>query len=223
MSNTSEQSSVEAGQAVYTQSILRIYDIWVLWISNSYIWKCPTKLIGKHFEKYATANHLDVGVGTGYYLDNYLTHTAPRIVLLDLNPNSLMTASGRISRFKPEIYQGNVLEPIQLDCEPFDSISINYLLHCLPGKLSIKSVIFKHLSQYLTEDGVLFGSTILGRGCSVGFFAKKLMNFYNNKSVFSNQDDDLITLKEELERYFEFVDINIHSCVAIFVAKGKKF
>jgi ubiquinone/menaquinone biosynthesis C-methylase UbiE len=57
-----------AGQAVYSKPVLSIYDIWVLGFSNHFLWKCPTKLISKQFADLATKNHLDVGVGTGYYL-----------------------------------------------------------------------------------------------------------------------------------------------------------
>ncbi len=39
---------VAAGQAVYTPGMLSIYDIGVLIISNSYIWKCPSSRIEAH-------------------------------------------------------------------------------------------------------------------------------------------------------------------------------
>ena len=97
--------SVEAGQAVYSKTVLSIYDLWVLGFSNSFLWQCPTKLLRKEFVRNVTNNHLDVGVGTGYYLDKCLNNTERRLALLDLNPNSLESAASRVSRFEPEIYR----------------------------------------------------------------------------------------------------------------------
>ena len=59
---------VTAGQAVYSKRVLRIYDFVVLGVSNRFIWKCPTQRLEQHYNQHITANHLDVGVGTGYFL-----------------------------------------------------------------------------------------------------------------------------------------------------------
>nr|WP_237158125.1 class I SAM-dependent methyltransferase [Shewanella psychrophila] len=163
---------------------------------------------------------MDVGVGSGYYLKNFLPETTKRIALLDLNENSLDTASKAINGFKPEIYCGDVLEPLELDIEKFDSISVNYLLHCLPGDISQKGVTFQHLKSLMNHDGVLFGSTILGQGTDKNFFAKKLMGIYNKKGIFSNQNDDLDTLRKSLNEHFVDVKVEVVGCVALF--SGKK-
>lgn len=67
MQPTEEQ--ILAGQVVYTKRILSAYDIIVLGISNRYIWKCPSSKIEQHYNTNVTSNHLDVGVGTGYFLN----------------------------------------------------------------------------------------------------------------------------------------------------------
>ncbi len=216
MSNT---ASAEAGQAVYSKKVLSIYDIGVLGFSSSFLWRCPTKLLRQEFVANATDNHLDVGVGTGYYLDKCLSNVDCRLALLDLNQNSLDATAARVSRFNPEIYNANVLEPIDLDCEKFDSISVNYLLHCLPGDLIEKAVLFKNLKPLLNDGGVIFGSTILGRGEKVGYFAKKLMAFYNSKGIFGNSQDSLVDLKTSLDENFSDVNIWVKGCVAVFTAK----
>jgi len=58
-----------AGSAIYTPILLRsIYDTWVLGISNTYFWKCPTaSVLLPFFEMHMSRRHLDVGVGTGYF------------------------------------------------------------------------------------------------------------------------------------------------------------
>ena len=47
---------VENGQAVYSKLILSIYDLWVLGISNKYIWKCPTKKLINHYNDNISSN-----------------------------------------------------------------------------------------------------------------------------------------------------------------------
>ena len=210
--------NVITGQAVYSKKVLSIYDIWVLGFSNSYLWKCPTSIIGNKFVALVSDNHLDVGVGTGYYLKNYLPSIVRRIALIDLNNNSLESTSKAIKHLSPEVYCRNILEPLMLNCEKFDSVSINYLLHCLPGNLSEKSIAFSHLREVINEGGVLFGSTILGKNISRNTLAKKLMAFYNKKGIFSNMDDDLVSLDTALKEHFSDVKIEIIGCVAIFSA-----
>src|SRR5262245_52416513 len=119
------EEQIQAGQASYTKSLLAIYDLLVLGVSNSYIWKCPSRRIEKLYKKQVSANHLDVGVGTGYFLDRCeFPSTAPRIALMDLNPNTLEFASKRIARYGPEIYRHNVFDPISTNIRPFDSVGV---------------------------------------------------------------------------------------------------
>ncbi|RLV61766.1 class I SAM-dependent methyltransferase [Parashewanella curva] len=211
--------TIDAGQAIYSKKILMIYDIWVLGISNRFIWRCPTKHLRALFSEHVSDNHLDVGVGTGYFLDKCLKNKPRRVALLDLNPNSLAATAQRVRRFSPEINQGNVLEPISLKGDKFDSISINYLLHCLPGSMAEKCQAFGFLAEHITPDGVLFGSTIIGEGLPKTSVASKLMNFYNEKGAFSNIGDDVSSLKAGLKHYFDDVELYTIGCVAIFVAR----
>jgi hypothetical protein len=103
-------------------------------------------------------------VGTGYFLDRCrFPSQSPRIGLLDLNPNVLQYASQRIARYKPETYCRNVLEPIFIDAAKFDSVAVNYLLHCVPGCIESKAVAFDHLKALMNPNAVLFGSTAAGR------------------------------------------------------------
>ncbi|MGY3572777.1 class I SAM-dependent methyltransferase [Vibrio paucivorans] len=217
----SDRATVE-GQAIYSKKVLSIYDFWVLGVSNHYFWKCPTRNISNHFLDYVSHNHLDVGVGTGYYLKNYLPQTTRRIALLDMNRNSLSEAEKAIHSFQPEVYQADVLNMHDLCVEKFDSISINYLLHCLPGSFVEKSILFENLKKLLNDDGVLFGSTILGKDVEVNFFARKIMNIYNKKGIFCNFDDDFESLSKSLNEHFSNVEVKTIGCVALFSCKNKK-
>ncbi len=88
MNITNEQ--VEAGQAIYTKQRLAYYDFVVLGISNRFAWKSPTQRLLKHYNQMVTANHLDVGVGTGYFLDRCkFPSQTPHVALMELNSNTL--------------------------------------------------------------------------------------------------------------------------------------
>jgi hypothetical protein len=208
---------VESGQAVYTKRVLKAYDFVVLGVSNRFIWKCPTPQQLQHYQRHLSANHLDVGVGTGYFLDRCrFPSPPPRVALLDLNPTALEFAAQRIARYRPESYRRNVLEPIAIDAPGFDSVAVNYLLHCLPGSLASKALVFDHLRPLMNAHAMLFGATLLHHGVERGWAARRLMTVYNQKGIFSNQQDDLDTLKRELERRFDAVKVEVVGCGALF-------
>ncbi|WP_417388024.1 class I SAM-dependent methyltransferase [Gimesia sp.] len=218
MNSPSEASA--AGQAVYSKRILSIYDLWVLGISNSLIWKCRTKSILSWMNQSLTANHLDVGVGTGYYLDHCSFPDANiRLGLLDLNPNSLAAAASRAGRYAPEIFQADILQPLPDQPQRFDSVSLNYLIHCLPGDLTSKSILFDHLNPWLNTGATISGSTILAEGVPRSLPARKLMNFYNQKKIFSNTADSRDELQSQLQSRYTDVEMKVTGCVALFRAR----
>ncbi|WP_298867793.1 class I SAM-dependent methyltransferase [uncultured Gimesia sp.] len=217
MNFTSEECI--AGQAVYSKKMLSVYDLWVLGISNSLIWKCRTKNILRWLNQSLTANHLDVGVGTGYYLDRCsFPDSKVRLGLLDLNPNSLEATAKRVSRYSPEIYQADILQPLPEQSQRFDSVSLNYLLHCLPGNLTSKSILFDQLKSWLNPGAIISGSTILHAGVPRGLSARRLMKFYNQKQIFSNTFDSLDELQSQLTSRYTDVEIKVIGCVALFRA-----
>ncbi|WP_428776141.1 class I SAM-dependent methyltransferase [Vibrio sp.] len=223
---SSHSPDVTAGQAIYNRAVLTIYDWWVLGLSNHYLWRCPTHLIGQQFGDFTGHNHLDVGVGTGYYLKHYLPEHCQQLSLMDLNPNSLAAARKAAPRSHVTLLQHNVFEPFAAQ-ECFDSISINYLLHCLPGSLTEKGVVLANLAANLKAEGWLFGSTILGqgsisaKGIKLNKAAQSLMAIYNRKGIFSNQEDDIEQLTSQLNKHLKNVNIKIIGTVAIF--SGQKY
>ena len=211
---------VRAGQAVYGRRVLALYDWFVLGISNRFVWKCPTPQLLALYDRHITGNHLEVGVGTGYYLDRCrFPVSQPRLVLLDMNPNSLAATARRVARYQPRVVQANALEPFPVEDDRFDSAGINYVLHCLPGDLRSKACVLDHLAATLNPGGVVFGSTILTRGLELGVLARPLIRFYNARGIFSNLNDSLVDLKEVLAARFSEVNVSTIGCVALFVAR----
>ncbi|NEQ69014.1 MAG: class I SAM-dependent methyltransferase [Symploca sp. SIO2D2] len=213
------QEDIQAGQSPYNPFILFTYDFFVLGLSNHLIWKCPTQKILDFYNQNITSNHLDVGVGTGYFLDKCNFPAAKiRLGLMDLNINSLKATEKRISRYNPEIYNHNVYSPMNSKVEGFDSIGINYLLHCLPGNMLNKADVFQNLNIYLNSGGKIFGSTLLQGGVERSPIAKKLMEIYNEKKIFTNVDDDLDSLEKILHDNYTEHSISISGCAALFWA-----
>ncbi len=211
------EKQILAGQAIYTRRALKGYDLVVLHLSNRLVWQCPTPRLVEHYNQQVTANHLDVGVGTGYFLDKcHFPTPTPRVALMDLNQNTLDFASRRIARYRPEVYRRNVLETIALDAPKFDSISINYLLHCIPGSIESKSSVLDHLKALMNPGAVIFGSTLLQGGVPRNWLARRLMEFYNKRGVFSNQNDRLSDLTEALRKRFSDVSVEVIGCAALF-------
>lgn len=215
------QAHIDAGQAVYTRRTLALYDLVVLGLSNRFIWKCPTERLAAHYQRHVSANHLDVGVGSGYFPARCRFPSAsPRLALMDLNPAALDYAARRVARYRPERYRRNVLESIPFDAAPFDSVAVNYLLHCLPGDIASKAAAFDHLRPLLRPGARLFGATLLHDGVPRGAAARALMALYNRKGIFANRGDDLAGLRHELERRFADVRLEVAGCAVLFSARA---
>ena len=208
---------IYAGQSVYTPGILAFYDFGVLTLSNSFLWRCPTARLLRHFNQNITANHLDIGVGSGFFLDKccFPVHH-PRIGLMDLNPAAIKYTATRIARYNPEEYIHNIFEPIDFACPKFDSISLNYLLHCLPGNLVDKFIIFDHIQSLANPGAICFGSTLLGDDISLNWGARRLMSFYNKNGIFSNSSDNAHNLERELAKRLKIISFEIVGATALF-------
>lgn len=207
-----------AGAAVYSPLTLALYDAWVLGLSNRYAWRCPTnEVLLPFFRRQVGARHLDIGVGTGYYLAKADLPPSTDITLLDLNPSSLEAARRRIGRADTRTIQHDIMTPIP-GAERFDSISLFYLLHCLPGPLDAKVAIFGHLKHNLQPGGVLFGATILGDEAQHNAFGRKLMKVYNSKGIFGNSGDSQAGFEAHLRVHFRSVQLQREGRVVMFSA-----
>jgi SAM-dependent methyltransferase len=207
----------DAGAAVYNRATLLAYDFWVLGVSNRYAWHCPTAVLLAHYERHVGARHLDIGVGTGYLLDRCrFPVAAPLVALADLNPASLAASARRIRHLHPQVHRVNVLEPFRLPEAPFDSVGMNYLLHCLPGTLADKAPALRHAAAQLRPGGVLFGATILGEGIRHNLFGRLLMGAYNRRGIFSNRHDSAGALHALLAHELEDVSVQVTGQVALF-------
>ena len=218
MSNVTAKQ-VKAGQAPYNRLFLAVYDQ-VIPFNYRLLWRCQPGQVLDLYNEHVSANHLDVGVATGTILDHCTFPTSsPRLALMDLNPNSLAVAAKRLARYHPETYLRNVLDPIEIDAPPFDSVGLANLLHCLPGTMTTKRVVFENLKAVLKPGGTLFGCTVLSKGVKRSLPGRLGMAFSNATRTFTNKEDDLDGLKRNLAECFPESSVKVMGCVALFSAR----
>lgn len=212
-----------AGAAVYSPFVLALYDLEVLKFELPVIFKCSARRIVQLYDAHVSARHLDVGVGTGYFLDKCRFPVAkPEVHLMDLNPTCLETTSRRIARYAPVPHRCNVLDPIRESLPRFGSIAASNFLHCLPGTMLEKEVVVRNLKPLLSEDGVLFGVTVLGEGVDAGPLYRYVNGVYNRKSIFCNLRDNAADLGTILARNFAAHTVEIVGSLAFFTARGQR-
>jgi len=222
MNNAPYPINTQDGAAVYSDRVLKIYDRWVLGFSNNHAWQCPTgTVLLPFFSQHLGRDHLDVGVGSGFYLANSPEAAGQRITLVDLNDNSLRAAAARIANRQPTLVREDVLKPSgALGERKFDAISLFYLLHCLPGDMAQKGpAVFGLLRRHLSPEGVLYGATILGDEAKHNWIGRRLMKLYNGKGIFGNRTDTLASLREALAGQFGEVEVRQVGKVALFSAR----
>ena len=210
------------GAEKYSRAVLAAYDTFVLKWSNTYAWRCPRERLLTHYDTHLGGRHLDIGPGTGWYL-HQATYpaAAPEITLMDLNTNTMAMTAGRLAdrNITPEVHTGSILAPIDPTVGVFDSVAANFVFHCVPGTWAQKGKAFGHIARVVADDGVFFGSTILGTGVQHNLFGRALCALYNGPiKAFDNSADDLDGLRTALSAAFETVDITVVGTVAVFAA-----
>ncbi len=215
------QLNTESGASVYSPTILKLYGFGVLVLSNRFVWQCPTNTVLLPFYKeHLGLKHLDVGVGTGFYIANAGLTRSHQVGLLDLNENCLRAAAARVKQAKVRTFRRDMMQPSSEPADTgYDSISLIHVLHCLPGTMDDKETAIANLKRYLSKNGVLYGATILGDEAGHNPIGRMLLELYNDKGVMHNMADTLDGLQRMLRRQFQNVQVRRHNKVALFVAR----
>ena len=150
-----------AGQREYTPFFLRIYDPLILGVITPLVWRCPTSRLVAAYRRHLGQRHLDVGPGTGYFLERAGMPDGTPVTLLDPNAHVLDHASRRLRHLDITTVEADVCKPLPVH-RAFDSAALNGVLHCLPGPLPRKAAAVDHVAAVLSPTGVLFGASILG-------------------------------------------------------------
>lgn len=206
------------GQADYTRGFLRLYDPLVLGLFTRVMWRISTANHVGLYREHITSNHLDVGPGTGYFLDHAGLPDGSRVAILDPNANVLRHVTRRLRRLDVTPVQADVLKPLPLS-GPFDSAALSFVLHCLPGPMERKGLAIQNIARVLTPAGVLFGGSILGRSARHTRLGRAFLSVVNRRGAFDNLDDTEEGLREILQLAFREVDLTTEGGAAIFVAR----
>jgi len=215
-----KSSPVYRGQAIYGRAFLPAYDALVYGINSPFLWRCPLSRLVAHYDTHLSARHLDVGVASGRVLDDSRFPTAtPELTLMDLNPNSLRTASARLARYRPKAHQANALGDWGLPAESFDSVALTHILHCLPGSIPDKRAAFEGARAALAPGGTFFGATILGPAADHNRLGRAVVDLNNRLGVMSNRHDSAEALDAELQQHFTSHQVEVVGTVALFTGR----
>lgn len=205
------------GQSEYTPFFLRIYDPVILGFFTRVVWRCPTTLLVERYRRHIRPRHLDVGPGTGYFLERAGLPAGTPVTIVDPNLNVLDHASRRLRRLDITAVEADVLKPLPLD-GPFDSAALHGVIHCLPGPLSRKAVAVANVAAVLAPTGVLFGASILGPSGPQTWLSRRILEANNRRGIFDNLGDTREVLGEILGASFEHVELETVGSMAIFAA-----
>lgn len=206
-----------AEHEIYTRRFLAIYDHLVLGLYLRWVWRCPRAVLADRYRAHTGRRHLDVGPGTGYFLDVADLAPGTAITLLDPNPEVLAHAARRLAGHTPTTVRADVCGPLPIT-GLFDSAALNLVLHCIAGT-DRKSAAIRHVAATLHEHGVLFGASVLGTRDVHSRLGRTALTTLNRRGIFANLDDTERTLRDLLHGTFRHVDLTRVGAVVIFIAR----
>jgi hypothetical protein len=186
------------GQRDFTPLTLRFYDPFVLSFSARWIWHCPVERLVENYRWHIRPNHLDVGPGTGYFLEHSGLERGSEVTLLDPNMEVLRHAATRLDRYDVTAVEADVLKP-------------------LPVRGPVRNI-----ASVLHPEGLFFGSTVLGDEGNHGWAARRMLNAYNGRGSFDNRTDTEENVRQVLDASFEHVEYEVVGSIAIWFAMGPK-
>jgi len=205
------------GQSDYGRVLLRLYDPLVLGPIIRFVWRFPRQEGIRLYQEHIRPNHLDVGPGTGYFLEHAGLPVGSKVTILDPNPNVLRHVAGRLRNLDVTAIEADVLKPLPTP-GPFDSAALSAVLHCLPGPMERKALAIENVARVMAPGGVLFGASVLGKSAKHTRLGRAFLWAFNRRGAFGNLDDTEAGLRDILGRSFRSVKLETIGSVAVFVA-----
>jgi SAM-dependent methyltransferase len=210
-----------AGQRDYGPLLLRLYDPIVIRHVGRIVWRVPDGVLLDRFRARVRPNHLDVGPGTGWFLDHSDLPDGTPITILDPNTHVLDHVSKRLARFDVTAVEADVLKPLPVT-GPFASAALHLVIHCLPGPQERKQLAVTNVARVLAPDGILFGATVLGMRGPQTRLSRAVLRVFNAQGGFDNLDDTEESVRTMLEAEFDDVQMEVIGALALFAATGPK-
>lgn len=218
-----------AGQKDYSRALLNLYDPLVLGPIARFVWRCPTSGLLERYQRHIRPNHLDVGPGTGYFLEHSGLPAGSAVTILDPNRNVLRHVTRRLRQFDVTAIEADVLKPLPAAAAgtnavagPYDSAALHLVIHCLPGPMSRKAAAVANVATTLAPSGVLFGASVIGSSGRHNWIARRFLGAFNRQGAFDNFADSESGLRDILGASFEDVDLETIGSIALFAATGPR-
>lgn len=212
-------AATRLGQLFFSIMSHRFYDVGLYRFVTPRIWRCATAQLMDNYVENISNNHLEIGVGSGYFLEHTLCpEYLQRLVLLDLNQRCLSKSAKRLKAFEPQMRHHDILMPFAQEEAKVASVGMNYVLHCIPGSFRSNERIFTHIHSLLEDGGVLFGATLLKQPASKGIVSWLFMKLLNTVGIFNNSEQTLLDLEQVLGATFSEVQLSIVGCAVVFRA-----
>jgi SAM-dependent methyltransferase len=208
------------GQSDYSPALLRLYDPLVLGPIARLVWRFPVNEHTNYYPEHIRPNHLDVGPGTGYFLEHSGLPDGSKVTILDPNPNVLRYVKRRLRRLDITAVEADVLKPLPIS-GPFDSVGLSMVLHCLPGPMERKAPAIENIARVMAPGGVLFGASVLGPSAPHTRLGRAFLVAFNRRGAFGNLDDTAAGLRDILGRSFHNVELKTVGAIAVFVATNQ--
>ena len=209
------------GQADYSPQLLAVYDRVVIGFVSWFVWRTPMEPIAEGYRRHIRDGHLDVGPGTGWFIERSSLPDSSKVTLVDPNPNVLRHAARKLKRLDVTAVEADVLKPLPVQ-GPFESAALNLVIHCLPGPLSRKAIAIENIAAVLSPTGTLFGATVLGRSADHNWLARRVLSAFNRRGAFDNLDDTEEGIRGILAASFDHVELETVGSAAIFSASGPR-
>jgi SAM-dependent methyltransferase len=208
------------GQSDYSPALLRLYDPLVLGPISRFVWRFRMEEHARFYPEHIRPNHLDIGPGTGYFLEHAGLPDGSKVTILDPNANVLRYVKRRLRRLDVTAVEADVLKPLPMS-GPFDSVGLSMVLHCLPGPMERKALAIENIARVMAPGGVLFGASVLGTSASHTRLGRAFLWAFNRRGAFSNLDDTEAGLHDILGRWFRNVELKTFGGIAVFVATNQ--
>ena len=209
------------GQSEYSRLLLNLYDPLVLGPIARFVWRCPTSGLLERYREHIRDRHLDVGPGTGYFLERSGLPEGSQVTILDPNANVRRHVSRRLRHLDVTAVEADVLKPLPVN-GPFDSAALHLVIHCLPRPLTRKALAIANVAAVLAPTGVLFGASVLGTSGRHTWPARRMLGAFNRQGGFDNLHDTEEGLHQILAASFDHVDLETVGSIAIFAATNAR-
>lgn len=193
------------------------YDRIVNDFNCKHVWKCSTKNIIDNYQKNISNNHLEIGPGTGFFLNKKNTGiNFKKLTLVDVNKDILQFSKKNLEQYYSniEILHSDLFSQKISESIYFESVGVNYVLHCVTGNLQTK---LDNLIDNLGNNKYnLFGASVICDPLHMNTIAEYELIFLNTLGIFNNNEDTYYELEEYLNNRNIKFSLKKQGYVAIF-------